>query len=223
MIYCSPRREEGAQRSNYPERPPPYVGAYEKRGQEKVFPLRKPKRFAFDFAGRPFEGRVLAGEGAVCFWLSGFRRLEPRIHSTVRFGERAQAHMGDSGGAVFFFSSKLLFLLSLLRLPGPRSWGSCRARGPASYGNACRHGPSRTSGSLPASRIRAAAGPLSPAAPAPRQPHVTFAVGCGSFPRKRCRSNSFSSCQSTHRVPRTLRWVFSRACSSLPVRVRDCW
>ena len=28
MTWRSPRREEGAQRSNYPERPPPYVGGY---------------------------------------------------------------------------------------------------------------------------------------------------------------------------------------------------
>ena len=73
----------------------------------------------------------------------GFARRQPspRIHSTVRFGERSQAHMGDSELGCCFsleassFSAKLLSLCT--SLPGPRSLGSCRARGPASYGD-CR-------------------------------------------------------------------------------------
>jgi len=33
-------------------------------------------------------------------WALAQRQLSPRIHSTVRFGERSQAHMGDSGVAL---------------------------------------------------------------------------------------------------------------------------
>jgi len=51
-------------------------------------------------------------------WASLCRQLSPRIHATVRFGERSQAHMGDSGLRFFSleaFSSKLLCLSALAR------------------------------------------------------------------------------------------------------------
>lgn len=83
--------------------------------------------FAPGLAGRPFEGSCGVRRRRPLLGLALPAAVSPRIHSTVRFGKRSQAHMGDSGA--------LSFLSLSLHLPGPRSSGSCRARGPASYGD----------------------------------------------------------------------------------------
>jgi len=92
----------------------------------------------------------------------GFARRQPspRIHSTVRFGERSQAHMGDSELGCCFsleassFSAKLLSLsphfVARSKVIGELSGqGTSQLRGLSR--TAC---PSRRFGSLPASRIR---------------------------------------------------------------------
>ena len=72
------------------------------------------KFFALGLAGRPFDGSW--GVRLRRFlWASARRQPSPRIHSTVRFGERSQAHMGDSGPLHIFSSKHLrsIFLLSV--------------------------------------------------------------------------------------------------------------
>ena len=91
------------------------------------------KFFALGLAGRPFEGSWGVRPRRF-LWASARRQPSPRIHSTVRFGERSQAHMGDSGASAHLFFEASFSCLFVLGLPGPRSLGSCRARGPASYG-----------------------------------------------------------------------------------------
>ena len=137
--------------------PPRHLGAHEKRGQDKFPPRRKPECFfALGFAGRPFEGswgvrpRRSTGLQATSGSLRGFTRPCISVNALRHtWGTRGTTHTLS----VSFEASGPCF-------PGPGSLGSYRARGPASYGDCrCLH-PSRTFGSLPASRIRPAAGPF---------------------------------------------------------------
>lgn len=135
---------------------PTDVGAHMKSEVKTKLPRSESQmRFAFDFAGRPFEDLVTAGIGTAGLPASG-------VGGQVRGFTRPCASVNTLRHTWGTRDSLTL------TLPGPGSSGSCRAGGPASYGNSCRHGPSRTSGSHPASRIRAAAGPQAPGDPAPR-------------------------------------------------------
>ena len=93
--------------------------------------------------------------GAVFFGASLCRQPSPRIHSTVRFGERSQAHMGDSGLCLLCSFSRSFFSLLLHFIARSKVIGELSGQGTSQLRGLSRtvH-PRRTFGSLPASRIR---------------------------------------------------------------------
>ena len=122
------RRREAADGTGFDAGPPPHVGAHEKRGQDKVPQRRRPERVSL-WASQDNRSKVRATcVRAVFFGLASAGSRLVRIHSTVRFGERSQAHMGDSGLLLsalwkLFLSLQSFFVFLHWACPVQGHWG----------------------------------------------------------------------------------------------------
>jgi len=162
---------------------------------------------AFDFAGRPVEVARLARRGPLAFWrcrfggrFGGFTRPCASVNALRHtWGTRGLCFPVQGHRGVVGLGDQPATGTRVATIQAER-WGLTQPPGSAP----------------PPGRRRPAAFP-------PLQSHMTFAVGCGSWPRKRLGSNSPPVRQSVQRVRSSLRCVLRRAWTELPVRVSDCW